>query len=149
MSPGTGAIRAAGPGDADALEQLERDLFGSDRAAAAARNPGDTVRVLVAEGVDGVVHGFVSYRLVVDELEIVDVGVRADRRRRGVAKALLGALLDGARRAGAGRAVLEVGESNAAALALYRGLGFVPCGRRPGYYRSGSEAARVLERALT
>jgi ribosomal-protein-alanine N-acetyltransferase len=52
-----------------------------------------------------------------------------------------------ARAAGAAAMFLEVAESNAAARALYGGLGFAPVGRRPRYYENGEDAL-VLRRAL-
>jgi ribosomal-protein-alanine N-acetyltransferase len=52
----------------------------------------------------------------------------------------VGGLLAGAARQGAGRATLEVASGNAAALALYRSLGFREAGRRPAYYRTGAAA---------
>ena len=43
-------------------------------------------------------------------------------------------------RAGRGVAVLEVGKDNAAALSLYRKLGFQESFTRKGYYPDGSDA---------
>jgi ribosomal-protein-alanine N-acetyltransferase len=142
-------IRTAGGEDVAELSTLERALFGSERAASTLRHTDPSARVWVARGADGVLEGFVSARLPVDELEIVDVGVRPDRRRRGVARALLEEVLVAARRSGAVRVVLEVGDENGAARALYAGLGFTPCGRRPGYYRGGAEDGWILERVLS
>ena len=48
---------------------------------------------------------------------------------------------------GTRRVFLEVAANNAAALALYSRKGFVPCGRRPGYYAGGVDAA-IMERTL-
>ncbi len=40
---------------------------------------------------------------------------------------------------------LEVRESNAAALVLYKNLGFEITGRRPNYYRDPTESALLLQ----
>jgi len=55
---------------------------------------------------------------------ITDVRVAPEHRRRGLASALLEALLDWAAERGATTAYLQVREDNAAALALYSRLGF-------------------------
>jgi ribosomal-protein-alanine N-acetyltransferase len=49
---------------------------------------------------------------------------------------------------GARMAFLEVRETNAAAVAFYRGLGFDPIGRRPAYYADTGEDALLLFRGL-
>ncbi|MDT8912149.1 GNAT family N-acetyltransferase [Amycolatopsis sp. PS_44_ISF1] len=56
------------------------------------------------------------------------IAVRADRRRRGVARALLAEVLGSLHRDGHPSALAEVNESNAAAVALFDGVG----GRRAG-----------------
>lgn len=78
--------------------------------------------------------------LVVDELHITLVAVDPDRRRQGLGRQVLQALLNHARRQGAAHATLEVASGNAAAVALYRGLGFQDAGLRRGYYRNGDDA---------
>ena len=50
------------------------------------------------------------------------------------------ARLDRLRRAGVERCFLEVRTGNFGALAFYRALGFERAGRRPAYYRDGSDA---------
>jgi ribosomal protein S18 acetylase RimI-like enzyme len=45
------------------------------------------------------------------------------------------------RAAGAKQLYLEVEDGNEAALTLYRALGAVPVGKRPGYYEHGADAA--------
>jgi ribosomal-protein-alanine N-acetyltransferase len=98
----------------------------------------------------GVTHGalvaIVLARLVVDELEVLTVATEPAHRRRGLAAALVDALLAEARARGAARAFLEVRASNAAALALYAQRGFVPIERRARYYRDGEDA--VILRAV-
>jgi ribosomal protein S18 acetylase RimI-like enzyme len=49
--------------------------------------------------------------------------VRADRRRRGIARALLAHVLGALHRCGIERASTDVNEANAAATALFEGIG--------------------------
>ena len=79
--------------------------------------------------------GFIIARVVVDELEILSIGVLKGMRRRGVARTLMDHVIAEAIRRGARVAHLEVGEDNPGAIALYRDMGFVRVGRRPDYYR--------------
>ncbi|HCX53693.1 MAG: ribosomal-protein-alanine N-acetyltransferase [Planctomycetaceae bacterium TMED241] len=78
--------------------------------------------------------------LVVDELHITAVAVDPDRRRCGLGRSLLDALLQRARMEGARHATLEVASDNTAAVGLYDSHGFQIAGRRPNYYRDGRDA---------
>ncbi|MDX2267766.1 MAG: GNAT family N-acetyltransferase [Bryobacter sp.] len=82
--------------------------------------------------------GFLLYHLVAGEGEILNLAVAPALRRQGVARELF-------RQVKGLAAVwhLEVRESNAAARALYRSLGFAEVGRRERYYLDG-EAALLL-----
>lgn len=71
---------------------------------------------------------------------IKDLAVHPQYRRQGVARHLLMQSLQRLQDAGAGRAVLEVRESNAAAISLYQSVGFHPSRRRTGYYADGEDA---------
>ncbi len=102
-------------------------------------------RVAVA---DDSVAGFVVTRTVSDEVEIVNLAVAPQRRRQGIAAALLTDALDAAQRAGARRVFLEVRESNSAALAFYTRHGFANAGRRRAYYSNPVEDAIILSRNL-
>lgn len=78
--------------------------------------------------------------LVLDELHITLVAVAPHRRRLGLGRQVLNALLEAGGRAGARHATLEVADGNHAACALYRAAGFKAAGRRRGYYRNGDDA---------
>mgnify|MGYP006282114919 CR=1 FL=1 len=78
--------------------------------------------------------------LVVDELHITAVAVHPERRRQGLGRLLLQALLQNASEAGALHATLEVSASNQGAVALYEACGFRTAGVRHGYYRNGDDA---------
>lgn len=114
-------------------------------AAEIAQPPPATVLV-ARDGREGRARAVCAYRVVADEMEVLDVAVDRAWRRRGVARFLVRLALARGARAGASRAFLEVRSSNAEALSLYRALGFRERGVRPGYYGSPVEDARLLER---
>lgn len=91
---------------------------------------------------DGEVCGFLSSWYVLGEIEINNIAVNEKFRRRGVAKAMFKALF--AEHPNAERVVLEVRESNAAAIALYTSLGFEFAGRRKRFYTAPDEDALIL-----
>lgn len=87
--------------------------------------------------------GAVAYLLawaVADEIELVQLVVDSRERRRGVARALVEALLTHGRAQGARAVHLEVRASNDPARALYLERGFVLEGRRRNYYADGEDA---------
>jgi ribosomal-protein-alanine N-acetyltransferase len=131
-------LRPATEADLDALATLEQDLFGDDawsRGSVAAEVSAG--RVLVADA-DGLA-GYVVTLAAGDALDLMRIGVRRDRRRRGLAHALLSAAATG------DRVLLEVSERNTGAIAFYAAEGFTEIARRRRYYRDGS-AAVVMER---
>ena len=81
--------------------------------------------------------GFVLYRLIGDEAEILSIAVVPQCRRRGIAKALLEEAMRHLYREGARSIHLEVEDENAPAIRLYRGMEFRENGKRPGYYSQG------------
>jgi ribosomal-protein-alanine N-acetyltransferase len=107
------------------------------------REPPDGV--LVLETPEGIV-AYGAWRVVVDELHVTNLAVRPDRRRQGLGRFLLGAMLRRAANAGARRALLEVRASNRAARALYAQSGFVLIGERKAYYSDPPDDALVLAR---
>ncbi len=72
-----------------------------------------------------------------------NLAVSGRRRRRGVATALLGALLQSKAVAGS-HVVLEVRESDRGAIGLYERFGFRTVGRRPDFYRNAREDALLM-----
>lgn len=100
---------------------------------------------------DGSLAAYVSLGLhhASAELEIYNIAVAEDKRQRGFGETLLKRALTEARRLGIRTALLEVRESNAAALALYDGAGFTRVGRRKGYYADTGEDALILSLSLT
>jgi [ribosomal protein S18]-alanine N-acetyltransferase len=88
----------------------------------------------------GEVFGHIGVRHVLGELHITTIAVRPEYRRRGHARALIGAAL--AAYPNASYVHLEVRPTNVEAIALYEALGFSETGRRPRYY--GDEDAVLM-----
>jgi len=100
--------------------------------------------------VDGAVSGYGIISVGAGEAHVLNLCIAGEQRCRGVGRRLLTHLLQVAVQLGARDALLETRPSNAAALRLYRSLGFTPIGTRRGYYQAvgGREDAVVLRRDL-
>ncbi|MCI1190659.1 ribosomal protein S18-alanine N-acetyltransferase [Calidifontimicrobium sp. SYSU G02091] len=83
---------------------------------------------------DGEVIGYFVALPGADEMHLLNLAVAPAHQRRGHARRLLDELVARSVARGARSLWLEVRESNAPAQALYRRYGFVPVGRRRGYY---------------
>ena len=137
-------LRFAEAAEAAALAALHRAAFPAEAwdapaIAALLALPGGFA--LRGEG------GFLLARLAADEAEILTLAVIPAARRAGLGRALVEGACAFAGAQGARAMFLEVGEDNAAALALYAAAGFERVGGRRGYYGPGRDAA-VLRRAL-
>lgn len=105
------------------------------------------VPFLVAE-LGGAVIGYVIARDVLDEAEILNLGVVPARQRQGVGRTLVQGMLAQLRQGGVTTVFLEVRESNAVARRLYGSLGFADVGRRRHYYRLPTEDAVILRATI-
>lgn len=92
--------------------------------------------------------GYIVARESAGELHINNVAVRDQYRRRGVGSALLGRIMDTAKRLKVKVAFLEVRSGNRAAQALYEKIGFQAIARRPDYYSDPREDAVVMSLTL-
>lgn len=139
-------IRRAQPADMDAVLGVNREAQSSALPQGWLADPSlcaDARRMLlVAESAEGVIDAFCLASLVLDEASLLLIAVRREVRRRRLGRGLLRALLDSLGPAGIERCLLEVRESNTAALALYQSCGFARDGRRRGYYPSGANEER-------
>ena len=150
------ALEPLTPEDSDAVSILHREDFvrpwtGGEFAALLEQ---DTVFGFAAKEVGnpraGIV-GFVLARLAAGEGEILTVAVARSHRRQGIGWQLMDAVLRQLHGDRAEALFLEVDETNAPAIALYRRLGFREVGKRADYYRSperGPTGALVMRRDL-
>ncbi|HEL1585716.1 TPA: ribosomal protein S18-alanine N-acetyltransferase [Streptococcus suis] len=85
--------------------------------------------------------GFLAVQTVLDEMEILQIAVKTDFQRLGIASQLMAAVMDWE-----GAIFLEVRESNSAAQALYTRQHFTKIGKRKDYYRNPVEDAVLMKR---
>ena len=78
---------------------------------------------------------FLIFRGIIPEGEILSLAVDPDWRREGFALGLLRATFSKAKILGIEEVFLEVAEDNKPARNLYHYIGFIPIGRRKGYYK--------------
>lgn len=97
----------------------------------------------------GVPIGYGGVKIGGDQADVMTIGVAPRARGRGVGRAILDALLEWARQAGAVEIFLDVRPSNEGAIALYNSRGFVEIGRRPRYFRNPVEEAVEMRAPLS
>ncbi len=146
------SILWAGPEQASDLAKLHARLFPDAWDAAAFEkllsHPG-SIAFLARLGSPPAVAGFVLAQLAADEAEILTLGVDGAHQRHGVGNKLVEAIIRAAKKSEVRKLFLEVGVKNAAALGLYRKLGFGEVGRRSGYYTApGAEPQDAVVMAL-
>lgn len=93
--------------------------------------------------------GYLCLWEVGPELHITNLAVHPEWRRQGIARTLLGEVLEDARRRRLTLAFLEVRPTNSEARALYERFGFRVIGRRKGYYADTGEDALIMETDLS
>ena len=78
--------------------------------------------------------GFAVMQTVLDESELLTIGIMPEFQGRGLGKSLLSAALSEVKKRGAKKCFLEVRVSNLPALSLYEKAGFKKNGIRKNYY---------------
>ena len=143
-------IETADARRADVLASLHaaclEEAWPEEDIATLLRQPG----VFAALAVDAAPVGFLLWRIVADEAEILSLGVLPDARRHGIATALLETAVVSLMAGKVASLFLEVAADNRGALAFYRTHGFGEVGRRSRYYRrAGGQDADALVLKLT
>jgi ribosomal-protein-alanine acetyltransferase len=134
--------------DAEEIEPMEQELFGSDAWSRAIIDDELAHPFSYYRGVDD--GGLVAYAGLraaptnAQQGDIQTIAVREARRGHGLGRALLTDLIAEARRRGVVELFLEVRADNDAAIALYRSEGFREIDRRAGYYQPDGVDAIVM-----
>ena len=127
------------------VAELEKLCFSAPWSA-------QSLELLTREGIgtgvvyieEGKVVAYGGMLCVVDQGQITNIAVHPDYRRRGIGRAIVGALLKYAVDEKFEEVTLEVRKSNEPAQALYRSLGFRAIATRPGFYSKPTEDGVIM-----
>lgn len=146
---GTARIRAMESADLPRVMEVERLAYTMPWTEATFRGllRRRDADLFVAE-MDGLIAGYAVFWAVLDQGELGNVASAPEFRRRGVARALIDAVLARAAERGVREVFLEVRISNAGARRLYESYGFKEVGRRRNYYTEPMEDALVMKREV-
>ncbi len=129
------------------VAQLEQECFSDPWSIHSINRELTNPLSLWLVALDGdVVAGYVGSQSVLGEADMMNIAVAPEYRRTGVAKGLIGTLIDALRSENVHSLTLEVRVSNEAAIRLYDLLGFQQVGRRPNYYHNPKEDALILRK---
>ena len=136
IKPGKVEMITATPEHSQVLAKIHRQGFSSPWS------PDNINGCLTSAGTSGHIAidtkgeplGFIIYRDVARECEILTLAVRLDARRRSVATFLLTAMLNNGEGLNRQKIFLEVSENNFPAQSLYKKHGYTNCGVRKKYY---------------
>ena len=137
----TATVRKMRKIDCARLAAMHRDCFADSWSEESFRNLMESPGVFgfLAKGLTATGwEAFALARAIAEEGEIFTLGTLPQARRTGLAGRLVRAVMQEAGRRGASRLILEVDDSNEAALHLYGQAGFSQIGRRYGYYVGSS-----------
>lgn len=147
----TASLRPAAESDIGDVAEIERSCFADpwseESFARLVESPPAIFLVALFPPNKGIA-GYIIAFSVGEDAEVLNVAVDPRFRGKGLAGQMLDAVLIQLGARGVRTAYLEVRESNAAALSLYRSRGFTEIGRRPKYYRRPVEDALVLRRFI-
>lgn len=140
--------------DLSDMMEIERDIFDAPWSASMMRDSLLAAHCQVWGVLDDnsgelIAYGVIS--IILDEVELLTIGVSQHHRRQGYGRLLLGFLMDKSRESKAEQIFLEVPVSNKGAVSLYSQFGFEKTGVRENYYHvpgRGQEDAILMSAAL-
>lgn len=132
----------------DDLEQtaaLEKEIFSMpwSKQAFLESLESDNTIYLVAEENQGIA-GYCGMYCSFEEGNITNVAVSPKYRRRKIAETMINKILVAAKEKGITDVILEVRETNVAAIKLYEKLGFEEAGIRKNFYAKPMENALIM-----
>ena len=135
--------------DLNAIEHIERESYPTPWSrsmfAGELAKPSSLSLGAFEPGSDVLV-GYLVISRYVDAWHVMNIAVRNEYRRQGIARTLLDRLFELTAADGRRGYTLEVRVSNQGAIKLYEAMGFVARGVRRGYYTDNREDALIMWR---
>jgi [ribosomal protein S18]-alanine N-acetyltransferase len=91
--------------------------------------------------------GFICFRLLGDESELLNLAIHSRHRRKGFGSQLMGFYIDFCRPRKVETFYLETGVTNQPAIRLYQSFAYQPAGIRPRFYPRKEDALLMTRRA--
>lgn len=91
--------------------------------------------------------GFICFRNIAEESELLKICVHSDYRQQGIGKQLMKFYMDFSRERGVKTFYLEVYSSNHSAIHLYQLFAYHPSGTRKNFYQGKFDALLMTKRA--
>jgi ribosomal-protein-alanine N-acetyltransferase len=91
--------------------------------------------------------GYLCFRTVGDESDLLKMGIHPKERRKGYGRQLMRFYTGFCQSEGIRTFHLETGSSNEAAIGLYRSFSYYPVGVRPRFYRGREDALLMTKKA--
>jgi [ribosomal protein S18]-alanine N-acetyltransferase len=143
-------IRAMRVEDIPAVINIERQSFTTPWTHHAFRlEMKNQLAVYRVAETDGVITAYGGMWLILDEAHVTNVAVHPDYRGRHLGRRIMESLMAEAIRRNLLRMTLEVRKQNEPAITLYKKMGFLMAGIRPGYYQDTGEDALIMWIELT
>lgn len=143
------AIRKMKEADIPEVARLEKEIFSDSWSEKAIKETFDQQQTLVLVAYeDKQLIGYLILYFVLEEGEIARIAVISDHRRQGVGARLLLELEDLCEDNGITKLLLDVRESNKAAISFYTSYGFVQDGIRRNFYTNPQEDGILMSREI-
>lgn len=127
--------------DISSIEQNFSEKFDKFWSANLLKNDfEDKISKYIVAKIDNEIVGFAGLKVILDEADIMNIVVRIDKRRLGIASMLLKKLLEIAKLSNCTSITLEVNENNTSAISLYEKYHFKRIGLRKKYYNNTDNA---------